>query len=215
MHNRCLDYHPHLHLVVTAAAINTRQRVLCNKEGNYLFNHTTLAKAFRAKMLADIRKADLKLPDKYPEKWVVDCTWVGSGQTTLVYLGRYLYRGVIQGKDILACKNGQVTFRYQNSKTKQMENRTVSGAEFLRLILQHILPKHYRRARNFDFLHPNNKWVWLVQLTLKRIPVPADTKPRSTTRCKCCGGAMKIIRTRIKPAISWSQTPFVAGRFAV
>ena len=214
-HNRRLDYHPHVHLVMPAAAINTRQRVLRNKEGNYLFNHKALAKVFRAKMLADIRKAGLKLPDKYPEEWVVDCTQVGSGQTALVYLGRYLYRGVIQEKDILACKNGQVTFRYQNSKTKQMETRTVMGAEFLRMILQHILPRHYRRARNFGFLHPNSKWGRLVQLKLKRTPVPAATKPRPTIRCKCCGGVMKIIRTRIMSAVTRLRTPFVAGKLAV
>ncbi len=214
-HNRRLDYHPHVHLVMPAAAINTRQRVLRNKEGNYLFNHKALAKVFRAKMLADIRKAGLKFPDKYPEEWGVDCTQVGSGQTALVYLGRYLYRGVIQEKDILACNNGQVTFRYQNSKTKQMETRTVMGAEFVRMILQHILPRHYRRARNFGFLHPNSKWGALVQLKLKRTPVPAATKPRPTIRCKCCGGVMQIIRTRIKSAANWLRTPFVAGKFTV
>ena len=32
---------------------------------------------------------------------------------------RYLYRGVIQEKDIIACKGGFVTFRYQNSNTKK------------------------------------------------------------------------------------------------
>ncbi len=74
-----------------------------------------------------------------------------------MYLGRYLYRGVIQEKDILACENGQVTFRYRNAKTKRTEIRTVSGAKFLWLILQHVLPKGFRRARNFGFLHPNSK----------------------------------------------------------
>jgi hypothetical protein len=33
--------------------------------------------------------------------------------------------------------------------------RTVSGAAFLRLILQHVLPRGFRRARNFGFLHSN------------------------------------------------------------
>jgi len=64
-----------------------------------------------------------------------------GGRQALIYLGRYLYRGVIQEKDILSCDNGNVTFRYQNSQTKQTEVRTLSGVAFLRLILQHILPK--------------------------------------------------------------------------
>ena len=50
-----------------------------------------------------------------------------------------------------------VTFRYRNSKTKQIEYRIVSGTTFLWLILQHVLPKGFRRARNFGFLHPNSK----------------------------------------------------------
>jgi hypothetical protein len=66
-----------------------------------------------------------------------------------------------------------------------------------RLILQHILPKDYRRARNFGFLHPNSKLIPLVQLR-KRVMLPLP-QPRLALRCKCCDGEMKIIRTRIKP----------------
>ena len=61
---------------------------------------------------------------------MVDVKNVGTGEKALVYLGRYLYRGVIREKDILACENGQVTFRYQNSKTKQIEKRTLGGVKF-------------------------------------------------------------------------------------
>ncbi len=92
-----------------------------------------------------------------PQEWEVDCKQVGSGDKALIYLGRYLYRGVIREKDILSCKEGHVTYRYQNSKTKQWEINTVSGARFLWLVLQHILPKGFRRARNYGFLHPNSK----------------------------------------------------------
>ena len=35
--------------------------------------------------------------------------------------------------------------------------RTLSGAAFLWLVLQHVLPKGFRRARNHGFLHPNSK----------------------------------------------------------
>ncbi len=195
-HNRRLDYHPHVHLVMPSAAFDNKRRLWRNKDGGYLFDHKALAKVFRAKMLTGIKQAGLKLPDGYPTKWVVDCKAVGSGRQALVYLGRYLYRGVIQEKDILDHNNGRVTFRYQNSETKQIETRTLSGVAFLRLILQHILPKGYRRARNFGYLHPNSKLIPLVQL-LKRVVLPPP-QPRPAIRCQCCGGVMKIIRTRIK-----------------
>ena len=148
-----------------AAAIDGDKRLWRTKTGKkakrkksgYLFNHKALAKVFRAKMLDAIRQEGLELPLSYPETWVVDVKSVGTGEKALVYLGRYLYKGVIQEKDIVACENGQVTFRYRDSKTKRIEFRTVSGARFLWLILQHVLPKGFRRARNFGFLHPNSK----------------------------------------------------------
>ncbi len=65
---------------------------------------------------------------------MVDCKSVGSGESALIYLGRYLYRGVIREKDIVACKEGQVSFRYRNAKTGKMERRTVPGANFLWLV---------------------------------------------------------------------------------
>ena len=72
-----------------------------------------------------------------------------------MYLGRYLYRGVIREQDILACQNGQVTFRYLDSKTRQWKPARLPGADFLWLVLRHVLPRRFRRARNFGFLHPN------------------------------------------------------------
>jgi hypothetical protein len=195
-HNRRLDFHPHVHLVMPAAAFDQKQRRWRNKAGGYLFNHKALAKVFRAKVLAGVKQAGLRLPEHYPEKWVVDCKAVGTGEKALIYLGRYLYRGVIREKDILSFNHGRVTFRYQNSETRQFETRTLSAVAFLRLILQHVLPKGFRRARNFGFLHPNSGLVRLVQL-LKRVVV-LPPQPRSVVRCKCCGGVMKIVRTRIK-----------------
>jgi hypothetical protein len=64
--------------------------------GGYLFNHKALAKVFRAKVLNAIELAGLTLPDKLPSLWVVDCKCVGDGSQALLYLGRYLYRGVLQ-----------------------------------------------------------------------------------------------------------------------
>jgi len=106
-HNRRLDYHPHVHLVMPSAAFDNKRRLWRNKDGGYLFDHTALAKVFCAKMLAGIKQAGLKLPDAYPTKWVVDCKAVGGGRQALIYLGRYLYRGVIQEKDILSCDKGR------------------------------------------------------------------------------------------------------------
>lgn len=205
-HSRRLDFHPHVHLAMPAAAIDALNRLWRTKTSNnktrYLFNHKALAKVFRAKMLDAIAREGLALPASCPAAWVVDCKSVGAGDEALVYLGRYLYRGVIQEKDITACQDGKVTFRYQNSKTKRMEFRTVSGAKFLWLVLQHVLPKGFRRARNFGFLHPNSKrLIGLLHHLLGLNPnrALAWVKKRPQLVCRCCGAQMKIIRTRMAP----------------
>lgn len=216
-HSRRLDYHPHVHVVMPAAAIDKKNRLWRTKgtktnqsrhdkeEKHYLFNHKALAKVFRAKMLDAVTTEGLTLPAQYPRKWVVDCKYVGAGDKALVYLGRYLYRGVIQEKDIVSCRKGQVTFRYINSKTGETESRTVSGSQFLWLVLQHVLPKGFRRARNFGFLHPNSKrLIQLLQLLHKLDPKRALSllKERPKLVCRCCGAKMKIVKTRIHPRLN-------------
>jgi hypothetical protein len=160
-----------------------------------LFNHKALAKVFRARVLEGIKQAGLSLPERYHEKWV-DCKNVGTGEKALVYLGRYLYRGVLPEKSIVANRDGNVTFRYQNSETRKMETRTLSGVEFLRKILLHILPKGFRRARNFGFLHPNSKLVKLAQL-IKQVAIPPP-RPRPVVNCTGCGKPMRIARARVR-----------------
>jgi hypothetical protein len=103
-HSRAMNFHPHIHTVMPAAALDNANRLWRKKSSKYLFNHKALAKMFRAKILAGLVKLGLSLPDYYPVKWVVDCKSVGSGDKALIYLGRYLYRGVIAEKDILCCK---------------------------------------------------------------------------------------------------------------
>ena len=219
-HSRRLDYHPHVHLVMPAAAVDQAKRRWRTKKKSrqtgqsYLFNHQALAKVFRAKMLDALTREGLRLPERYPEKWVVDCKAVGSGEKTLVYLGRYLYRGVIQEQDILSCENGQVTFRYREAKTQRMKTRTLPGAQFLWLILQHVLPKGFRRTRHFGFLHPNSKrLIQLLQWLLKLDPnrTLAWVKKRPVLQCPCCGAPMRIVQTRLPPLPLSPDAPDVAG----
>ena len=204
-HTRRLDYHPHVHVLMPAVAFDARTRLWRTKKPGrhgkgkpgYLFNHKALAKVFRAKLLAALDAAGIPLPKGYPARWVVDCKSVGAGGKALVYLGRYLYRGVIREQDILACQDGQVTFRYRDSKTRRMETRTLPGAEFLWLLIQHVLPKGLQRTRNFGFLHPNSKrLIALLRVVFRMTDMKPPEVVRPAIKCPCCGDAMKIVRTR-------------------
>ena len=228
-HNRRLDLHPHVHLVMPAAALDAKRGLWRTKVrrtrrragkagattaatpagGGYLFNHKALAKVFRAKVLDALEHAGLSLPPKLPDTWVVDCRGVGDGHKALLYLGRYLYRGVIQERDILRCENGNVTFQYRDAKTDKMAQRTLPGADFLWLVLRHVLPKGLRRSRNFGFLHPNSaRAVRLLQLLHLRAAPCAPTPPppsRPAWRC-ACGQPMHVVRRRM-PALQSAHTP--------
>ena len=69
-------------------------------------------------------------------------------------------------------------------------------------LLQHVLPKGFRRARNFGFLHPNSKrLIWLLQVVMKVMPTPLVSwfKPRPPFLCKCCGSPTTVVGRRIPP----------------
>ena len=186
------------------------------KGGHYLFNHKALAAVFRGKLLAALNAEGLAVPVCLPERWVVDCKSVGNGEKAVVYLRRYLYRGVIQERDILRCADGQVTFRYRDSGAGKNTLRTVSAAYFVWLVLQHVLPKGFRRSRNFGLAHPNCKHrqrLTLLRMGLKPSAMarctpgmqPSTQPPlseRPKLQCLCCGSAMVTVRRRIAPQAS-------------
>ncbi len=200
--SRELNFHPHIHILMPAATIDKTNRLWKKKSSKYLFNHKALAKVFRAKMLNAFSENNLNLPPNYPKKWVVDCKYVGKGEKAIIYLSRYLYRGVISEKNIISCKNGIVTFRYKNSKTNKYQTKSVKATHFLWLVLQHVLPRGFRRTRNYGFLHPNSKKLikaiqWMFRIKIKPLN-NTEVRTRPKMICKCCGAFMKIVKTKIK-----------------
>jgi hypothetical protein len=192
-HNRKLDYHPHVHVVVPGGGVDKRRRQWKKKKEKYLFNKDALAKVFRARFLAALNKAGFFIPKGVPGKWVVDCTYVGKGITALKYLSRYLYRGVISEKNIVSNQNGRVTFKYIESRTGKTLYRTLKGEDFIKLIIQHVLPKGFRRVRDYGFLHSNaKKLLTLVQLILRVVTSVVKLRPRPVFKCSCCQSPMVI-----------------------
>jgi len=199
---RNLDYHPHIHVVMPGASINLKTSLWRVKSPSYLFNHKALAKVFRARLLHALAEKNLPIPHDCPNQWVVDCKDAGNGEKALIYLGRYLYRGVIREKDILHCRDGMVTFRYRHAKSDEDRTRTVTGEYFLYLLMLHVLPRGFRRARSYGFLHAcSKKLVRFLQVVLRITPwrdlVRNLRKQRPSIICPTCGAAMVIAATMI------------------
>jgi hypothetical protein len=199
-HTRRLDYHPHVHIVVPGGGIDAHRRQWKKKRGKFLFNAFALAKVFRARFLEALNEAKLTIPVGVPDKWVVDCTHVGRGQPALEYLSRYLYRGVISENAIIAYHGGNVTFRYTEGRTGQTQTRTLKAEDFLWLVVQHVLPKGFRRARDYGFLHGNaKKRLALVQLILQVVIESRAPRQRPAFKCSTCQSPMTVIAL-LRPA---------------
>jgi Putative transposase/Transposase zinc-binding domain len=193
-HTRRLDYHPHVHVVVPGGGVDKSKKQWKKKKSKFLFNEFALAKVFRARFLEALTKADLSVPNSVPRKWVVNCTRAGKGLSALKYLSRYLYRGVIGENNIVSNQDGKITFKYVEARTGHTRYRSAKGEDFLWLVLQHVLPKALRRARDYGFLHGNaKKLLSLVQLVLQVLIQACTLRPRPFFKCPMCRAPMQIL----------------------
>jgi len=193
-HSRRLDYHPHVHVVAPGGGVDRAKRQWKKKKSKYLFNEFALAKVFRARFLEALTKAGLSVSRAVPLKWVVDCTSAGKGLSALKYLSRYLYRGVIGENNIVSNQDGKITFKYVESRTGKTLHRTINGHDFVWLVLQHVLPKGFRRVRDYGFLHGKaKKLLSLVQLVLHVLIDACAPRPRPAFLCPVCQAPMKIL----------------------
>ena len=116
-----------------------------------------------------------------------------------------IYRGVLPDNDILSDVDGNVCFAYQDSHTKTRKTRTLPATQFLWLILQHVLPKGFRRVRDYGLLHPNNtKLRQRIQHLLAVVghALPAvKVEPRKAAQClcPCCHKPMQFMGVRARP----------------
>ena len=208
-HNRRLDYHPHVHYVVPGGGLNRKGNRWKKSPRNFLVWAPALSRLFRGKFLALLLEMGFTFPRQLTQiDWVVHCKSVGTGEKSLVYLSRYLYRGVLSEKAILSDHNGLVSFVYTNSKTGERETRSLPGSEFLRLLLTHVLPKGFRRTRDFGFLHGRaQKTLTVLQLILRvKINAKSDFQ-RPSFLCFHCGHPLQILYRLHRVAVRIRGSP--------
>jgi hypothetical protein len=79
-----------------------------------------------------------------------------------------------------------------------IEYRTAKGEDFLWLVLQHVLPKGFRRVRDYGFLHGNAKRLLsLIQMVLHLLIDPCTLRTRPVFKCPKCKVPMQIIAFRL------------------
>jgi len=168
-----LDYHPHIHCIISGGGLsplNTFKSV----DSDFFIPVWVLSKKFRGKFLALLNEEYSKgklscsysirhllddynwksfIDSLYRKEWIpfIKETFNGQGNA-LEYLGRYTHRIAISNSRILNVTDTDVTFKVKDYSTNQDTELTLSGVEFIRRFLMHVLPKGFVKIRNYGFL---------------------------------------------------------------
>jgi hypothetical protein len=189
---RDLRHHPHVHYLIPGGGLAPDGRTWRPARHNYLLPEKPLAKIFRAKFRDLLKRAGLfhQVPkESWRQDWVVDIIAVGSGEAALKYLAPYIFRVAISNRNILRLQDGQVTFRYRDSKTHIPRTTTLPAERFIARFMQHVLPRGFQKVRAYGLLHPKQRRLLaIVKEQLQpgsSVTEEASTKPRSAQHLSC------------------------------
>ena len=155
-----MDYHPHVHLLVSGGGVGHDGASWRQAKHPYLVPVRALSRLVRGKFRNALKKERPDLEAQLPaslwaREWVAWCKPWGQGETAVLdYLARYVHRIAITNRRLLAMDERTVTFRYKDRKQGRWRTITVTGHEFIRRFLQHVLPKGFHKVRYYGLWHP-------------------------------------------------------------
>jgi hypothetical protein len=158
-----LHYHPHVHLLVTGGGISNDGRSWCEPPGQFLVPVKALSRLIAARFRDALKKARPAafgaLPRKtWKQAWCSFVKHYGRGKKAVVdYLARYAFRIAITNARIVALDDTHVTFKYKHRDTGEWKTCRLTGVEFLRRFLMHVLPKGFHKLRYYGLWHPGKR----------------------------------------------------------
>ena len=215
-----LIFHPHVHCLVSGGGLSDDGAVWKPAGKNFLFPKSALARIVRARFRDAFTELcpGIDLPRHvWQIPWVVHIAPWGHGeQAVLDYLARYVFRIAISNNRIVDVDANIVTFRYTDRAAKRQCTETVSGHEFMRRFLQHVLPAGFHKVRYYGLWHPSRRHqrdnlcnVLLLQQPAGRLTDTPDLLPRQaqTTEqaplprlCPHCQSGHLRLLCRLSPA---------------
>ncbi len=162
-----LSQHVHLHCIVPGGALSAAG--WHPSKGSYLFPVRALSRHFRGAMVSAIRNAakrgklhrindpkqvDERLSQLMSHDWVVySRSRIEHTESVVNYLARYSHKIAISDSRILDIGGEGVTFGWKDYRDSEKNKRmTLSGDEFIRRFLLHVLPPGLMRIRHYGFL---------------------------------------------------------------
>lgn len=236
-----LQLHPHVHLISPGGGLTDDGQWKSCPRGFFL-PVKVLSRVFRGKLLDLLRQAhdggELPWRDGlshlgapggfarflrplYEREWVVYAKPpAGGAEQVLKYLARYTHRVAIGNQRIDSLHDdGQVTFTYKDyGDGSRLKRMTLAADEFLRRLLQHVLPRGFVRLRGFGLLANCRRQVDLARCrealgvtpgTESSLAAEGDAREsageRDETQLRCphCGEAsLRLNGTLPRPTVS-------------
>lgn len=189
---RELQFHPHIHCIVTGGGLARDASRWVHSRKDYLFPVKVMGSLFRGKFLDGLRKLhasglfagfdafddpqgfDRLMSTLATLNWNVYAKRTfGGAEQVYRYLGRYTHRVGIANSRLVAMRANEVTFR-----TKDGKSISVTPTEFLRRFLLHVLPPRFVKMRHYGLLASGNVNTKLVKA---RAWLEAEHAPTDTT----------------------------------
>ena len=226
-----LELHPHVHMLVSGGGLVNPSRFNRIRDSHFFCPQGQLSGCFRQHFLAGLKAlreqgrlayagtaSGLKnhfgwqelLTSLYRMHWnvFVKETFNGNGNA-ISYLSRYAYRTAISNSRILKVDGRGVTIRWKDYKNGgNQKEMFLTGEEFIRRFLMHVLPKGFSRIRYGGYLSNSRKKKCLSQIrrltgTAERKNILAGLKAAERIRilfhmdilkCPCCSSRMNMRR---------------------
>jgi predicted Zn-ribbon and HTH transcriptional regulator len=216
-----LQPHPHLHCVVPGGGLSPDHQRWIASHAHFFLPVKVLSRVFRGKFVAGLRRAAASgrlalhgecLPLANPqafaaflrtlfhEDWVVYAKPpFGGPEHLLQYLARYTHRVAISNHRIVDVTNSHVTFQWKDyAHHSRQHTMTLTGEEFLRRFLQHVLPKGFPRIRYVGWLANRRRKNLLPLCRVLLTPRPPATPVAPAAEpavwlCPSCHGPMHVV----------------------
>lgn len=228
-----LEEHVHLHCLVTGGVLSLDGARWIASRSDFLLPVVKLSQLYRTKLCAGlrrlVRRGQLKLVGTAADldgeglvsqieakDWQVYLEPPMAGaEKVLGYLGRYVNRVALANERLVKIEGDQVYFRYQDNRAGGKQKvRRLSGVEFMRRYLSHVLPAQYRRIRYYG-LHQNGQRHKLARcrellgteaVPVRRLQVEAwwlELTGEVVGVCPWCGQGRLVNRRRVEPLAGW------------
>ena len=200
-----LLHHPHLHCVIPGGGLSPdgARWISCRK--GFFLPVAVLSCLFRRLFLEYLtaafdagklkffhtleplweRRAFLRtLAPLWNAKWVVHAKRPFAGpEQVLDYVGRYTHRVAISNNRLESMDDANVSFRWKDYRDyNKQKTMTLTGEEFIRRFLLHVVPRGFQRIRYYGFLANSCREQKLARcrelLANQKPPPPSDPPKR-------------------------------------